>query len=71
MLCTHFIMTEFADMKCTRSESDKLPHTSHIHTHNAHTAVVHLPGTERESSLLHRCTRHLRQLNLQTMFYNA
>ena len=70
MLCTHFLMTEFTDMKCVHSEPPKLPHTTAYATHSTHAAVVELPTPERESSFLHRCTRHLRKLNLQTMFYN-
>lgn len=71
MLCTHFLMTEFADTKCAHPEPAKLPHTHTHNTHNTHVAVVELPKPERESSLLHRCTRHMRKLNLQTMFYNV
>jgi len=80
MLCTHFLMTEFTDVKYAHPEPPKLPHTHayNTHTHNTHTytdntrvAVVELPTTQHESSLLRRCTRHMRKLNLQTMFYNV
>ena len=73
MLCTHFLMTEFVDMGST-AEAQKLPRIGHLHTNSAHTAhiaVVQLPGAECEASLVSRCKRHLRQLNLQTMFYNV
>jgi len=72
MLCTHYIMTEFADLGCTHAAGE-LPRSQrdgHGHTHaEMRPAVVALPGA-CEGSLLHRCARGLRELNLQAMFYN-
>ena len=68
MLCTHYIMTEFADLGCTH-QTRGLPRSAesgHAHAHaERQPAVVALPGTT-EASLLHRCARGL---NLQAMFY--